>query len=186
MGSTVKEQYKGYFTYTDEVLNDFEAMYRMKTAVSPAVRLGMTVIGVAGIAVFGVLILLKGYSVGFLVPLVLFALVLLLALAAGRKKADSSVERYRKAYLNKKAQVTLDTNVVELKLEGQKSYARSNFKDVYSLLETEKTFFLEIKGRAFYIIPKAGMNAAAEDVKEYVQKRCGKHFVYYDVGKAGA
>ena len=39
MGSANKEQFKGIFVYTEEVLNDYEAMYRMKTAVSPATRL---------------------------------------------------------------------------------------------------------------------------------------------------
>ena len=39
MGNPNKEQFKGIFTYTDEVLRDFEAMYRMKSAVSPITRL---------------------------------------------------------------------------------------------------------------------------------------------------
>ena len=57
------EQYKGNFTYTDEVLKDFEAMYRMKTAVSPTTRLVMTLVGAVGAAVFAILIAVKGYSV---------------------------------------------------------------------------------------------------------------------------
>ncbi len=181
MGSAGKEQYKGIFVYTDEILSDFEAMYRMKTAVSPVTRLVLGGIGAAGMIVFLVLMLTKGFSVGFLVPLIVFALLLLLALVAGRKKADSSVARYRKHYLNKKVHVQLDDNGVELKINGQKSFARSKYKDVYSLLETEKTFFLEIKGRAFYILPKAGMDCSAEDLRSYVQKKCGKRFVKYDV-----
>ena len=184
MGSSNKEQYKGIFTYTDEVLGDFEAMYRLKTAVSPLTRLVLALIGAAGVIVFVVLMLLKGFSVGFLVPAVLFALLLLFALVVGRKRADSSVERYRKHYLNKKAHVLLDDSGVELKLNGQKSYARSKYKDIYSLLETEKTLFLEIKGRAFYILPKDGMDGSTEDLKAFVQKKCGKRFVHYDVAKA--
>ena len=180
MGSA-KEQYKGIFVYTDEMLNDFEAMYRMKTAVSPATRLALGLVGGAGMIIFLVLMLLKGFSVGFLVPLVLFALIFLLAFAIGRKKADSSVERYRKHYLNKKVHIQVDDNGVELKINGQKSFARSKFKDIYSLLETEKTFFLEIKGRAFYILPKDGMDCSAEDLKAFIQKKCGKHFVQYNV-----
>ena len=181
MGSAKNEQYKGIFVYTDEVLRDFEAMYRMKTAVSPVTRLVLGLIGGAGMLVFLVLMFLKGFSVGFLVPAVLFALLLLLSLVIGRKKADSSVERYRKHYLNKKAHVQLDDSGVELKINGQKSYARSKYKDVYSLLETEKTFFLEIKGRAFYILPKDGMDCGADDLRSFVQKKCGKHFVKYNV-----
>ena len=183
MAGSAREQYKGNFTYTDEVLSDFEAMYRMKTAVSPVTRLVMALIGLAGAAVFTVLIIIKGYSLGFLVPLIMFALVLLLALMAGRKKADHSVQRYRQHYLNKKAHVVLDISGIELRIDGQKSFARSNFKDVYSLLETGRSLFLEIRGRAFYILPKDGMDDSAENLKAFIQKRCGKHFVYYDVSK---
>ena len=157
MGSADKVLHKGSFVYTDEVLRDFEAMYRMKTAVSPLTRLVIGLIGVAGTALFAVLMVLQGFSVGLLIPLILSVLVLLLALLMGRKKAEHSVERYRKYYLNKKAQVSLDENGVELKLSGQKHYARSKYKDVYSLLETERCFFLEVKGRAFYM----GWTAAA-------------------------
>ena len=184
MASKEKEQYKGIFTYTDEVLSDFEAMYRMKSAVSPVTRIVLGLIGAAGTALFAVLIALKGFSIGFLILLVFCALILLLALTMGWKKTDSSVERYRKHYLNKKAHVLVDDSGVELKINGQKSYARSKFKDVYSLLETEKTFFLEVKGRAFYILPKDGMDGSTENLKAYVQKKCAKHFVFYDVSKA--
>ncbi len=181
MGRANKEQFKGIFVYTDEVLRDFEAMYRMKTAVSPITRIVMGLIGAAGTVVFLVLMLLKGYSLHYLIPMVFSALFLLLALLVGRKKVEGSVDRYRKHYLNKKAHVQLDDNGIELKINGQKSFARSKFKEVYSLLETEKTFFLEIKGRAFYILPKDGMDCSPDDLRSFVQKKCAKHFVKYDV-----
>lgn len=94
------------------------------------------------------------------------------------------MERYRKHYLNKKAHVLLDDSGVELKINGQKSYARSKYRDVYSLLETEKTFFLEIKGRAFYILPKDGMDGGTDALRDFLQKKCRKHFMNYDVSKA--
>ena len=181
MGSAKKEQYKGIFVYTDEILRDFESMYRAKTSVSPVTKLVMGLIGAAGMIVFLVLMVLQGFSVGFLFLTAAFALLLLLALFGGRRKVSDSAERYRKHYLNKKVHVLLDDNGVELKINGQKSFARSKFKDVYSLLETEKTLFLEIKGRAFYILPKDGMDCSAEDLKAYIQKKCGKRFVKYDV-----
>ena len=183
MGSAKKEQYKGSFVYTDEILRDFEAMYRMKTSVSPVTRLVMGLIGAAGTVVFLVLMVLKGFSVSFLFLAAGFALLLLLALLGGRRKVESSAERYRKHYLNKKVHVLVDDNGVELKLNGQKSFARSKFKDVYSLIETGKTLFLEIKGRAFYILPKDGMDCSAEELKAFIQKKCGKRFVQYDVGQ---
>ena len=181
MGSAKKEQYKGIFVYTDEILRDFESMYRAKTSVSPVTKLVMGLIGAAGMIVFLVLMFLKGFSVGFLFLTVAFALLLLLALFGGRRKVSDSAERYRKHYLNKKVHVLLDDNGVELKINGQKSFARSKFKDVYSLLETEKNLFLEIKGRAFYILPKDGMDCSVEELKAFIQKKCGKRFVKYDV-----
>ena len=176
-----KAQYKGIFTYTDEVLSDFEAMYREKSAVSPLTRIVMGLIGLVGLGIFVALMVLKGFNIVFLVPAILFGLILLLAVIMGHRKADSSVSRYRKHYLDKKAHVQLDDKGVELKINGQKSYARSKYQDIYSLLETEKTFFLEIKGRAFYILPKDGLDGRPDDVKEFLQKKCRKHFVHYDV-----
>ena len=183
MGSAKTEQFKGIFVYTDEILRDFEAMYRMKTSVSPVTKLVMGLTGAAGTLVFLVLMLLQGFSVSFLFLMAAFALLLLLALFGGRRKVASSAERYRKHYLGKKVHVLLDDNGVELKLNGQKSFARSKFKDVYSLIETEKTLFLEIKGRAFYILPKDGMDCVTEELKAFIQKKCGKRFVQYDVGQ---
>ena len=183
MGSANKAEFKGIFTYTDEVLSDFEAMYRAKTSVSPVTRLVLGLVGAAFAVFFIVMMILKGFSVGFLVPAITGALVLLLSLLIGHKKADSSVERYRKHYLNKKAHVQLDDSGVELKLNGQKSYARSKFRDVYSLLETDKTLFLEIKGRAFYILPKDGMDGSLDDLKAFLQKKCAKRFQYFDLNE---
>ena len=107
--------------------------------------------------------------------------ILLLAILMGWRKADGSIARYRKYYLNKKAHVLLDDSGVELKINGQKTYARSKFKDVYSLLETDRTLFLEIKGRAFYILPKDGMEGSTEELKSFIERKCGKRFQHYDV-----
>ena len=181
MSSAAKEQYKGIFTYTDEVLRDFEAMYLEKSAVSPKTRILLGLIGLLGVGVFAALMVLQGFSVGFLIPALLFGLLILLALLMGRKRADGSVTRYRKHYLEKRAHVLLDERGVELKLNGQKSYARSKYADVYSLLETDKTFFLEIKGRAFYILPKDGLDGNPDEIREFLQKKCRKHFLHYDV-----
>ena len=183
MAGKDKEQFKGIFVYTDEVLNDFAAMYRKKTAISPITRLVLGLIGAAGTGVCAFLIAAKGFSVGPLIVLIFSALILLLAILMGWRKADGSIARYRKYYLNKKAHVLLDDSGVELKINGQKTYARSKYKEVYSLLETDDTFFLEVKGRAFYILPKDGMDAAADDIRDFVQKKCRKHFVFYDLGK---
>ena len=176
-----KEQYKAIFLYTEEVLQDFEAMYLQKTAVSPLTRVLLGGLGLAGLVVFAVLMAVKGFSAGFLVPLIFFGLVLILALMMGRKKADTSVERYRKHYLNKKAHFLVDDSGVELKINGQKSYARSKFKDIYSLLETDKTLYFEIKGRAFYILPKAHVDGNVEDLKAFLQKKCAKRFIKIDL-----
>ena len=183
MADKGNEQFRGIFVFTEEVLDDFAKMYRMKTAVSPITRLVLCLIGAVGIAVFVVLMVMNGFSVGLLILAAFFALILLLGLLMGWRKADSSIARYRKYYLNKKAHVLLDDSGVELKINGQKSYARSKFKEVYSLLETDESFFLEVKGRAFYILPKDGMDGSADAIRDFVQKKCRKHFVFYDVSK---
>ena len=174
-----KEEYKANFVYTDEVLRDFEAMYLEKTAVLPVTRSVLGLIGLAGLGLFALLIVRKGATIGLLIPAVLFGLVLLLSVTMGRKNAGNSVQRYRRYYLNKKAHFTVDGNGVELKISGQKAFARSKFKEIYNLLETEKTFFLEIKGRAFYIVPKDSIDGGAESFKEYLQKKCMRRFVSY-------
>ena len=176
-----KEEYGASFVYTDEVLRDFEAMYREKTAVSPITRIVLALVGLLGLGVFVALMVVKGFSVGFLVPAIVFGLVLLLSVTMGRRKADGSVQRYRKYYLNKKAHFAVDNTGVELKINGQKAYARSKFKDIYNLLETEKTLFLEIKGRAFYIVPKDAITGSVEELKEHLQKKCLRRFVTYSV-----
>ena len=177
-----KEAYKAIFVYTGEVLDDFEAMYLKKTAVSPVTRLVIGIAGFAGLALFVVLMIVKGFSVGFLIPAIFAGLILLLALMMGRKKNVSSVERYRKHYLNKKVHFQIDDTGVEMKINGQKAYARSKFKDVYNLLETEKTIYLEIKGRAFYILPKDSLEGSVDGLKEYLQKKCSRRFQKIELG----
>ncbi len=177
--SAAKEQYKAIFVYTEEVLDDFEQMYRMKTAVSPIMRIVLAAGGLIGLGLFVALMVVKGFSVGFLVPAILFGFIALLSVLLGHGKADSSVQRYRKHYLNKKAHFLVDNSGVELKLNGQKTYARSKFKDIYNLIETEKTLFFEIKGRAFYILPKDEIDGSTEDLKAYMQNKCRKHFIEY-------
>ena len=179
MGKERKEEFSASFVYTDEVLRDFEAMYLDKTAVSPATRIVLAIVGVVGLGAFVALMFLMGFSVGLLIPAIVFGLLLLLSVTMGRRKADSSVQRYRKYYLNKKANFSVDDTGVELKISGQKTYARSKFKDIYNLLETEKTLFLEIKGRAFYIVPKDAVVVSAEGLKEYLQKKCMRRFTLY-------
>lgn len=178
MSDAKKEEFSLSFVYTDEVLQDFAAMYREKSAVSPITRIVFALIGLAGLGVFVAQMVMNGYSFGVLALAILFGAILLLAIFMGRNNADRSVQRYRRYYLNKKAHFSVDNTGVELKLSGQKTYARSKFKEIYTLLETEKTVFLEIKGRAFYIIPKDAVSNV-EDFKAYLQKKCMRHFITY-------
>ena len=75
------------------------------------------------------------------------SILLVLAFYRGKGHPDDSIERYRKAYLHKRASFRFDSEAVEMKLEGQKSFARSKYKEVYGLFDTDRCFYVKI-GRA--------------------------------------
>jgi glucose-1-phosphate adenylyltransferase len=66
-------------------------------------------------------------------------------------------------------------------LEGQKNYARSKFKEIYGLFDTDMCFYFVIKGKAYYILPRDSVEGGSDDdLKKYMEKKCGKRFVHYD------
>ena len=56
---------------------------------------------------------------------------------------------------------------VELHIEGQKSYARSKFKEIYGLYDTDRCLYCVIKGKAYYIIPKEAPELGAVPSADY-------------------
>ena len=170
------------FTYTDEVLSDFEAMYLQKKEVSPAMRIALGVLGAAGAVYFGYMLYRDGFQLARVGYALICAVLLVVAFSGGNRRPDESVQKYRRHYLNKQATFRIDENGVEMHLEGQKNYARSKFREIYGLYDTDLCFYFVIKGKAYYILPKASVEGAgADELRKYMEKKCAKHFLHYDV-----
>ena len=54
--------FRAAFTYTDAVLSDFEAMYRQKKEISPAMRIVLGALGAVGAVYFGWMLYRDGLS----------------------------------------------------------------------------------------------------------------------------
>ena len=92
----------------------------------------------------------------------------------------TSIGKYRKYYLNRRASFRVDESGVELKLEDQRNYARSKFKEIYGLYDTDRCLYFVIKGKAYYILPKESVADADPDaLKKYMERKCAKHFLHY-------
>ena len=170
------------FTYTDEILGDFEALYLKKKEISPATRVVLGALGLVGVGYFGWML----YSEGFLITrvgyLLICSILLVVALHRSGKHPDDSLQKYRKYYQDKGAAFKIDDSGVELKIEGQKNYARSKFKEIYALYDTDRCFYFVIKGKAYYILPKASVEGGTpEELKKYMEKKCAKHFLHYEL-----
>ena len=165
------------FTYTEAVLSDFETLYLQKKEISPATRVALGLVGAAGAVYFGLQLVRVGY-------LVICSIMLVVALSGGGKRPDDTPAKYRKYYLGKQATFHIDENGVEMKLEGQKNFARSRFREVYSLIDTDLCFYFVVKGKAYYILPKNSVGApGAEELVRYMQKKCAKRFQHYELDR---
>ena len=167
------------FTYTDAVLSDFEAVYRQKKEVSPAMRIVLGVLGAVGVIYFGYMLYREGLQLARVGYALICSVLLVVALSGGGKRPDESTAKYRKYYQDKQATFKIDENGVEMHLEGQKNYARSKFKEIYGLYDTDTCFYFVIKGKAYYILPKDSVGNA-DELKKYMEKKCGKRFLHYD------
>ena len=114
-----------------------------------------------------------GYLVGC-------SVLLLVAVSAGRDRHDETVSKYKKHYTGKKTDFCIDEDGIYLKISGQKNHAQSKFSQIYGLYETEKCFYFVIRGKAYYILPKASVTGGtADELKTYMQKKCKKNFMSY-------
>jgi len=169
------------FTYTDAVLSDFEAMYRQKKEISPAMRIVLGALGAVGAVYFGWMLYKDGLSLTRVGYALICAVLLVVALSGGGKRPDDSTAKYRKYYQDKQATFKIDENGVEMHLEGQKNFARSKFKEIYGLYDTDLCFYFVIKGKAYYILPRDSVQGTgADELKKYMEKKCGKRFLHYD------
>ena len=171
------------FIYSDEVLSDFEAMLAQKRETPLGTRVLLGVLGGAGGAWFG----WKLYSEGFDLIRVGYLLVcsVMLVLAFTRRgQKDDTPARYRRHYQNRHVTFDFDEEGLEMRLEGQKNYARSKYKEVYGLFDTDKCLYIAIRGRAYYILPRDGVSdGQAGELVSFLEKKCAKKFQHYDLAK---
>ena len=170
------------FVYTDAVLSDFEALYRQKKEISPAMRIVLGALGAAGAVYFGYGLYREGLQLTRVGYVLICSVLLVLALSGAGKRPDDSTGKYRRYYQDKKVDFRIDENGVEMRLEGQKNPARSRFREIYGLYDTDRCFYFVIRGKAYYILEKDSVEGASPDeLKKYMEKKCGKKFLHYDV-----
>lgn len=172
------------FIYTEEVLKDFEKLYIEKKEMSPAARIILGLMGGAGAIYFGYMIYKEGAQLTRIGYLMICSIMLVLALSRNSKRPDETIAKYRKYYLDRHATVKVDEEGIELKIEGQKNYARSKFREIYGLFDTDRCLYCVIKGKAYYIIPRDGIaDGKADELKKYLEKKCSKRFQHYALDK---
>ncbi len=177
-----KGPFTANFTYTDDILQDFAAVYQLKKKVPPMTRVICAVLGIAGAVYFGYALYVDGLSVARIGYLVGCSLLLLVAVSGGRDRNDGTIEKYKKHYAGRKVEFRIDEDGVWMQLEKQKNQAHSKFNQIYGLYETPKCFYFVIQGKAYYIVSKQSVSGGpAEDLAAYMQKRCKKTFLHYDV-----
>ena len=110
--------FRAAFTYTDAVLSDFEAMYRQKKEISPAMRIVLGVLGAAGAVYFGYMLYRDGISFARVGYVLICSVLLVLALSNGGKRRDDSTAKYRKYYQDKQATFDIDESGVEMHLDA--------------------------------------------------------------------
>lgn len=182
MAEASKGFFHADFTYTDEVLRDFEALYLQKKEISPATRVALGVLGLVGAGYFGWSLYKNGLQFTQVGYLIICSVLLVIACHRPGKRPDDSLAKYRKYYLDKGAAIRVDDSGLEFRLEGQKNPARSKFKEIYGLFDTDLCYYFVIKGKAYYILPKASVEGGTpEEFVQYMQKKCAKRFLHYDV-----
>lgn len=181
-----KKRPKGPFTasfiYTDEILEDFMAVYLIKKQVHPGTRVVCAAGGLAGILYFGYALYAQGMSVARIGYLMTCSLLLLVAVAGGRDRNDGTTDKYQQYYAGRKVDFRIDEEGVWMQLGDQKNQAHSAFSQIYSLCESDRCFYFIIKGKAYYIVSKAAVSGGtAEELRSYMQTHCQKKFLHYKV-----
>ena len=182
MSEKEKPQFTASLVYTDAVLRDFEALYLEKKKLSPASRVVLGLLGAVGAVYFGWMLYREGAQFTRVAYLLICSLLLVLAFSGSSRRPDDTVRKYRTAYLNKRATFSFGSDALEMKLEGQKTWARSKYREVYGLFDTALCLYILVKGRAYYILPKEAVaGGESEELLKYLQKKCKKHFQHFDL-----
>ena len=176
----MSEKLHAAFIYSQEVMDDFEAMLDQKRDMPLGTRVVLGVLGGVGGAYFGWMLYREGFDFMRVGYLLICSVLLVLALSKRSGQKDETPAKYRKHYLNRHVTFDFNDEALEMRLEGQKNYARSKYKEVYGLFDTDRCFYIAIRGRAYYILPR---DAAPEELKAFLEKKCGKKFQHYDLTK---
>lgn len=173
--------FRADFIYTDEVLSDFEALYQIKQRMSPLARVLCLAIGAAGAIYFGYSLYTDGLGPTRIGYLIVCSLMILVGCSGARRSgSDETLKKYRKYYTDRRVSFLIDESGVEMRLEKQKKYAKSKFREIYALYETERCFYFVIKGKAYYILSKAAVRGGTVDeLKKYMEQKCKKKFQFY-------
>ena len=168
------------FLYSDEVLGDFEAMLAQKRETPMGTRVLLGVVGGGGAVYFGWMLYQQGFDLMRVGYLLICSVMLVLALSRRTSRQDETPARYRRHYQNRHATFDFDEEGLEMRLEGQKNYARSKYKEVYGLFDTDRCLYIAIKGRAYYILPRDGLTeGSCDDLMKFLEKKCAKKFQHY-------
>lgn len=177
-----KSVFTASFTYTNAILSDFEALYLKKKEVRPLVRVLLGLLGTAGALYFGYMLYLEGMNLVRIGYVVVCSLLLLVALSAGRRQNDGTVEKYRKYYQDRKVDFQISESGVTMQLEKQKNRSQSKFTQIYGLYDTDLCFYFVIRGKAYYIVSKKAVSGGtAEELAAYMEEHCKKKFMHYDL-----
>ena len=180
----MSDKFHAAFIYSDAVLNDFDAMLTQKRDTPMATRVVLGALGAGGAVYFGWMLYRGGFDVMRVAYLLVCSVLLVLAFSRGGKSRDDTAGRYRRHYLNRHATFDFDDEGLELRLEGQKNYARSKYKEVYGLFDTDQCLYAAIKGRAYYILPRDGVSdGRSDELVTFLEKKCRKKFQHFDVPK---
>lgn len=172
--------FRAALLYGEDDLNDFDAMYRARREMPAGTRAVLGILGGAGAVYFGWTLYQNGFQIMPVGYLLVCSVLLVLAFSRNRR-GDDTPQKYRKSYLGRHANFRFDDADLEMHLENQKGYARTKYRDVRGLFDTDRCFYIAIQGNASYILPKEAVaDGRADELKKFLEKKCGKKFQHID------
>ena len=97
------------------------------------------------------------------------------ALTASRERKNAALEAIASRLLAEQDAI-LEANRADVEA------SRSKYGEVYGLFDTALCFYIFVKGRAYYILPKDAVSGGeSEELQKFLQKKCKKHFQHFDL-----
>lgn len=175
--------FQAEFTYKADDLQDFEKLYRSKKQLSLPIRIFFGLAGALGALFFGYNLYTKGFNLAWTGYLVACSLMLVLAFHKENKnQPDKTCQRYRKYYTGKKVNFLINEDGIEMHLEKQQNYSKSPYKKIHGLFKTDRCWYIAIQTQAYYVIEKKALTGgSAKEFEQYLEKKCQKRFIAYEV-----